>query len=221
MVPVGDVERGHAGKGRDQGARLLAAGAPERVLHAVGGGEVVDRLGPGYPTRDVVDRRGCFVREEHDAGLRAQLDDVARAVVLLVAARTFVLLDDVRLVLVDGEAAGDSRLLVSCHPQTVEIQRRLAVGLERRASAQRIEVLARSCVHLRRVRVGSGREIDFGASNVKETERVVGRQLPRFLGAHYVIGDRRNRRRAAPRRTQCAERMNRGHPHILLDYRIY
>jgi hypothetical protein len=49
---------------------------------------------------------------------------VAGAIVLLVPARALVLADDVPLVFVDGETAGDARLFVPAHTQAVEIEGR-------------------------------------------------------------------------------------------------
>ena len=87
----------------------------------------------------------ALVGQEHDAGLRAQLDDVARAIVFLVAPRALVLLDDVALVLVDREAAGEPGLLVAAHPQPVEVERRrLVLGDQRRALAQQLLKFSRA-----------------------------------------------------------------------------
>ena len=108
--------------------------------------EVVERrVGRDRACRPV-DSFGGRVGQEHDAGLRAQLDDVARAIVFLVAARALVLLDDVALVFVDREAAGDAGLLVLAHPQPIEVERRRLVRDERRLLAERREILARPLV---------------------------------------------------------------------------
>src|SRR4029079_3230989 len=92
MVPVGDVERGDARKGVDDLAGFPSAHLPDRVVHAVVGAEVVDRLVGGDRAAQAIDGLGAAVGQEHDAGLRAQLDDVARAIVFLVRARALVLL---------------------------------------------------------------------------------------------------------------------------------
>ena len=54
-----------------------------------------------------------------------------------------VLADDVRLVLVDREAAGDAGLLVLAHPQSVDVQARVRLLDERGRRAQPGEVAAR------------------------------------------------------------------------------
>ena len=59
---------------------------PDRVVHAVVGAEVVDRRVGRDGAAQPIDGVGARVGQEHDAGLRAQLDDVARAIVFLVAA---------------------------------------------------------------------------------------------------------------------------------------
>ncbi len=43
MVAVGDVERGDPREGVDQLPGLVSGRAPDRVLHAVGRGEIVER----------------------------------------------------------------------------------------------------------------------------------------------------------------------------------
>ena len=50
------------------------------------------------------------MNEEHRPGLGTQRHDVASAVVFFVLARVLVTADEVRLVLVDREAAGDASL---------------------------------------------------------------------------------------------------------------
>jgi hypothetical protein len=97
---------------------------------------------------------------------------VPRAVVFLVAARALVLLDDVALVFVDEEAAGDAGLDVGPHAQPVEVKRRLSLGDERRAAAQRGEIRRRAGVDGIAVRVGPLRQIDLGPGDVKKIERI-------------------------------------------------
>ena len=75
--------------------------------------------------------------QEDRPGLRAQLDDVARPIVLLVPPRALVLLDDVAVVVVHREAAGDPGLNVLAHPQAVDVQARRVLEDERRARLQR------------------------------------------------------------------------------------
>ena len=98
-----------------------------------------------------------------------------RAVVLLVASRALVLLDDVPIVLVEREAAGHSRLFVGVHAQPIEIQNGHVVHDQRRIGTQRVEICACLVVHLARVRIGIRREIDLGPRDVEETERIAGR----------------------------------------------
>ena len=135
MVAVGDVERRHRGEGGDQRVALGRGDPPEGVGDAVGGDEVEERR---LARRRARPRRRSPARpvgEEHDAGLRAQLDDVPGAIVLLVAPRLLVLLDQVALVLVDREAAGDADLDVTVHVQPIEVERRLGLDRERRLAA--------------------------------------------------------------------------------------
>ena len=65
-------------------------------------------------------------------GLRAEREHVARAVVFLVASRPLVFLDDVAVVLVHRETAGQPELLVLAHAQPVQVQARFVFDDERR-----------------------------------------------------------------------------------------
>ena len=140
---------------------------------------------------------------------------MTRAIVLLVAPRSLVLLDDVLLVLVDGEAAGDTRLDVRPHAQPVEVQRRRIFDDERRLRSERREILARQLVHAARVRIGPGWQIDLGTGHVKKAERVARGQLPRFVHAHDIVRNRGHCRRCGRRRTQSPEGMEGRHSVIL------
>jgi hypothetical protein len=62
------------------------------VLHAVVGCEIEERRPRDHVGGKTIDVGRRRVGQEHDAGLRAQADDMARAVVLLVATRALVLL---------------------------------------------------------------------------------------------------------------------------------
>jgi hypothetical protein len=140
---------------------------------------------------------------------------MARAIVLLVAASTLVLFDDVLLVLVDREAPGYARLFVRPHAQTVEVNRWRVVDEERGRCAQRREILARQLVDAPGVRIGAGGQIDLGARHVQEAERIARRQLPRFVHAHDIVGNRGHCRRRGRGRAQSPERMEGRHWLIL------
>jgi hypothetical protein len=215
MVTVGDIQRGHPRELVDQLAGLAGVRCPDRVVNIVGRGEVEQRRARGHRAGDRVEAGRRLVGEEHDAGLRAQLDHVPGPIVLLVAARPLVLADDVLFVIVDGEAPGDAGLLMAPHPEPVEIQRGLILDHERRRLAQRIEVPARSGVHRGRVGIDVRRQIDLRAAYVKKTERIPVGELTRFFGADDIVGNGGNCGGILGRRTQCPERMDESHPRIL------
>ena len=153
MMAVRNVERGDLRESRRRAASRPRRRAPDRVMHAVTRREVVQRRAARDARSTRVHARRRLVGQEHDARLRAELDDVPRAVVLLVAARAFVLLDDVGFVLVDREAPRNARLLVPAHPQPIEVERRRCLGDQRRVATQRLEVFTRLCVDPRRIRI--------------------------------------------------------------------
>ena len=134
---------------------------PDRVLDAVGRRDVEQRRHPRGALDNGVNGGRCLVDQEHRAGLRPQFDHVPRAIVFLVASRSFVLPDDVAVVLVHRKAAGDARLFVRAHPQAVNVQPRCLLEHERGVRLEPREVLHRFRIHGVGVRVRAGGEIDL------------------------------------------------------------
>jgi hypothetical protein len=131
-------------------------------MDVVRGGEVEERRRGHDGARHAIDPCRGLVGQEHDAGLRAELDHVPRAVVFLVAPRALVLLDDVLLVLVDREASGTP--VCSCAPSSAG--RDTAPALldgQRRRPAQLLEILAPALIDGGRVRIVSGGRSISGA----------------------------------------------------------
>ncbi len=215
VVAVGDVEGGDAAEGRGEVGGVLAADPPERVRHPVLGGEVVERRRRGDPPRDGVDRGGGAVGQEHDPGLRRELDHVPRAVVLLVAPGVLVLLDQALVVLVERVAGGEADLLVAAVAETIEVEARLGLDEERRRPPELRQVCRRPRVDLVPVGVGAGGQVDLGPGDVQEAQRVACRQRPRLLRAHHVVGDGRDARGRRGHRPQRPERSDRSHGRIL------
>ena len=122
-MAVGDVQRGDRGEGRNQSRRRSPAAARQTVWRTP---STASKSKSGASRRDrgrqVVHLRRRAIREEHRARLRAQLDHVPRAVVLLVHARVLVLLDDAGVVVVQAEAAGDARLHMPAHRQAIDVE---------------------------------------------------------------------------------------------------
>ena len=136
MMPVGDVQRIEVGKCADQRVTIGTGHVARRVCTTPSARrEVVERLRPRHARRDVVDCLARAIGQEHEARLRAQLGDVARAVVFLVLARLLVLLDETALVFVDRKAPAEPGLLVRAHPQPVDVERRLLVSSQAAPSA--------------------------------------------------------------------------------------
>jgi hypothetical protein len=184
-------------------------------MHAVVRPEVVERRIRRCRAREPIHSLGRLVGQEHDTGLRAQLDHVARPIVFFVRPRPLVLLDHVPLVLVHRETGRNTGLLVPAHAEAVQVERRLFLFDERRGGAQRREVRFCLRVHLRRIRIRPGWQIDLCSRDVQKTQRIAGGQLPRFVGADDIVGNGRDGGRGIPRRTQGAERLDERHRGIL------
>ncbi len=214
-MAIGDVERRQAAERADDGIHVGAGDLPQGVRHAIRRHKVVDRLGLRHARGHGIDGWRRRIRQEHGAGLRPQLGDVARAIVFLVAARLLVLLDEPRVVFVHRVARGQAGLLVLPHPQLVEVERRLGL-LQHRLSRLR-EPLGRGPVDDVRIRIGAGRQVDLGARHVQEAQFVAGGQRARFLGVDDVVGDggdARGERRLGPQRAEGSDLR-----HVVLAFR--
>ena len=91
---------------------------------AVRGDEIEERRGAGHRDSQLVDRRVRAISHEDRAGLRAQAEHVARAVVLFVFARAFVFADRVVVVFVNRTAGHKTGLFMPAYAQPVEIETR-------------------------------------------------------------------------------------------------
>jgi hypothetical protein len=189
VMPVRDVERGHRAKRGDQLALVVRGHPPHGVLHAINGGEVEQRRRPDRALHRPVNAGRRLVNQEHRPGLRPQLDDVARPIVLLVAARALVFLDDVAVVVVHGKGAGDPGLKVRSHTQPVDVQGRRVLEHQRRPRLEGVEILHRLRIHRVVIWVGVGREVDFRARHVQEAERIPGRQRACLVGVDDIVGN--------------------------------
>ena len=106
------------------------------MLDAIGRGEIIERRFFLRAGHEGVDRFGIAIGEEDGAGIGTQGSDQPRAVVLFIATRLFVLLDDVPFVVLDVADGGDASLDVVSHALLVEINAGLRLANE---SAVRLE----------------------------------------------------------------------------------
>ncbi len=129
------------------------------------------------------------MREKDGAGLRPQLDHMARAVVFLVLPRPFVFLDDVAVVLGERIARGDTRLAVPVSVEMIEIHRGLGFLNEGRIPFHLPVPVGCRAIHDIGVRVGAGGQIDFGPRDVEKTERIPAGKRARFLRVDDIVGN--------------------------------
>ena len=114
MMAVGDVQRRYGPEEIDECLRPFLRDAPHHVLHTVVRGEVVERRGRRNRGNQCVNRGDRAIDQEYRTGLRTQIEQMARAIVFLVAPRPLVFLDAVAIVIVDRIARRDAGLLVTC-----------------------------------------------------------------------------------------------------------
>ena len=218
MVAVGDVERGDAADRRDERVARCAADAPQGVPHLVGRREIDDRLALRHLGDDPIDVGGRAIRQEHRPRLRAEREHVLRAIVFLVAARALVLLDDVAVVLVDGEARGETGLDVAPHLQPVEIDARLVLH-DQRVFPERRKIVRRATVHGVCVWIGAGRQLELGARHAQEAQRVAVGERAGLVGADNVVGNGCDAGGIGCVRTQRTKRMKRRHGAQIISQR--
>ena len=127
------------------------------------------------------------VGEKDRAGIGAQCADEPRAVVLFVAPRLLVLLDDVLLVIVDVADGDDAGLHVGAHLLLVKVEARLGLALKDALLLQAQEIFACLGVHGVRVRIDVGGKIDLRAIDVEQAPRMAGRERGGFFAVHHVV----------------------------------
>ena len=188
VVAVGDEGARDGLEGGEE--RGGVAHAPDGVADAVRGDEVAERGLRGLGLDEGVDRGEVLVAEEDLAGVGARLEDVARAVVLLVLARLLVAQDRAGGVVVDRAAGDDGRLRRAAHRLAVEVERRRLLADEAPVADERRERPLRLRVDRRGVRVGAVGQVDLGAHDVQERERVAGGERAGLVGVDDVVRER-------------------------------
>ena len=114
---------------------------------------------------------------------------MAGAVVLLVAAGRFVLLDDAGIVFGGGSGARDADLRAAVHGERVDVEVRLGIMGEGGRRAEALEVRERLVVHGVGMNVRARGELDLGAGDAEESQGIAFGELRRFGGVHDVVGD--------------------------------
>ena len=95
MVAVRNIQRWNRGEGGHQRGGLSRPYPPHRVMHIIVARQIVERSRRPSRRAQPIDSPRRRVGQKHDAGLRAQLEDVPRAIILFVAPGALVLLDHV------------------------------------------------------------------------------------------------------------------------------
>ena len=127
---------------------------PDGVLNTILGGKVEQRLSHGDLHHHRIDIPARPVGEKHRSSLRSQHQHVPGAIVLLVAARAFVFLNQIIVVFIKRTASYDPDLFLLAHDQPVEINAGYLFGLERTVFDERVEILL--CATIDKVAVGIG-----------------------------------------------------------------
>jgi hypothetical protein len=136
---------------------------------------------------------------------------VADAVVFLVGAGEFVLLDDAFVVFLAARDGYEAGLRVRAHDLAVEVEAGFGVQPQRAVGDEFVEVLAALRIDGRVVEIGGGREIDFRFADVEEAEGIAGGELAGFVRRHHVVGQLADAGGEFRFRTQGGEWFEGGH----------
>jgi len=136
---------------------------------------------------------------------------MARAIVLLVAPRPFVFLDEIAIVLVDGITSRDSALLVPVGSETVDVDARCLLREHRCVSLESLVVVNGQFIHGAGVWIRIRRQIYFRARDVKKAQRISGRQRPRLFGVDDIVRNGSDACCCASVRSDCAKRRENSH----------
>ena len=99
MMTIGDVEVRNAGKRIDQ--RLIIRHAPDCVTNVIVSDKVIERrIARERFSNQPIDLFLRAISQKHRTGLRAQHEDMARAIIFFVATRALVLANCVLVVLI-------------------------------------------------------------------------------------------------------------------------
>ena len=191
VVAVGDVGGGDLlgeDGGDGEGGRVWEA--PDLVADAIGGSDVVDGgLGGEVVVDEGLDAGAAVVGEEDGAGVGAEGVDESGAVLLFVGASFFVLFDDVVFVVLDVADGDEAGLAVVADGLAIEVHAGGGLAEEDAVGLEFFEGGAGLGVDGGGVGVDVGVEIDFGAVDVEEAERVAGGEFGCFVAVDDVIGD--------------------------------
>jgi hypothetical protein len=97
------------------------------------------------------------------------------------------------------------------HHESIEIEARFGVHLQRALFDQSLKILARTFIDSVAVNVRAFGQINFGARYMQQAQRITGGQRARLLRINHVIGHTRHLLDSLDRRAQSAERINDSH----------
>src|SRR2546423_7441117 len=191
--------------------------APDCVTNVIVSNKVIQRWITGERFRyQPINFFFSPISQKYWPSLRAQHENVTRAIVFLVRARAFMLANDVTVILIDRTTRDEANLLVPTPDQAVKIKTGLAFNFERTFLLQLLEIRSGLCINVIAVDWGAFGQIDFRSRHMQETQRIAGREGACFLAVNYIVGNGGNFRGAFTGRTKCCKRANDRH-RCLLD----
>ena len=207
VVAVGDVEGIHlaelVGDGGDVG---FSVDEPEGMAETVDvGHEVVERLFLGDALDESEQRGIVAIGQEGGTDVGVGSGEMTHAVVFLVAAGEFVLLDAAGIVVVDVGGEDDAVLRVAVHGLGVEVIALALVLYEPTFGNEAFELSARFGVDTGVVLFGALGKVDFGANDVIERAGIVAGLGTGFGRVEHVVRTRRYKVGEAGGGTEAAE----------------
>ena len=195
VVTVGDVEGIHlaelVGDGGDVG---FSVDEPEGMAETVDvGHEIIERLFLGDALDESEQRGIVTIGQEGGTDVGVGGGEMTHAVVFLVAAGEFVLLDAAGIVVVDMSGEDDAVLRVAVHGLGVEVIALALVLYEPTFGNEAFELPARFGVDTGIVLFGVLGKVDFGADDAIERAGIVAGLGTGFGGVEHIVRTRRNK----------------------------
>jgi len=116
--------------------------------------------------------RFIAIGKKDRAGIRAEGIDEAGAIILLILARLFMLLDEVRIVILDIAYGHEATLDMGTHLLLVKIETVFSLTHQGSLALQLEEILLGLCIYHRAVVIGFGGQIDLCAVYMQKAARL-------------------------------------------------
>lgn len=175
VVAIGDVERRDVAEGIFDECYIAGIGQdPGGMPNAVFGGEINFWCRANFAGEQIIEFTDGTIGEEDGARLSIQDFDVAHAVVFLIRAGKFMLLDYAIEVFLATGGGDQPKLGMRIHNLPIKIEGRLVILLEVPVMDHFVEILFPFCIDARVVEIDRGGEVNLRFADMQEAEGISG-----------------------------------------------